>query len=120
MDPKDQENPHKIVVPTSLRAKVLQIGHACAGHFGSKKTRAHIQSHFYWPGIGRDVAEHCKACRTCAAFNSHTPWHKLAMDIVGPFTKSTTGYQYILTLVDMATRFPEAIPLRRVDTTSTA
>ena len=42
------------------------------------------------------------------------------MDIVGPFSKTTNGYKYILTLVDMATCFPEAIPLKKVDTISTA
>ena len=134
LDHKSNENPHKIVVPTSLRQQVLNIGHACSGHFGSKKTKAHIEAHFYWPGIGKDIQQHCKACKTCAQFNSHkpdiqplkpvplvhTPWHKLAMDIVGPFTRTTSGYQYVLTLVDMATRFPEAIPLKRVDSTATA
>ncbi|KAK7498343.1 hypothetical protein BaRGS_00010297 [Batillaria attramentaria] len=30
------------------------------------------------------------------------------------------GYRYVLTLVDMATRFPEAIPLRNIDTASVA
>jgi transposase InsO family protein len=133
-DPKQLENPYKVVVPQSLRSKVLDVGHACSGHFGSRKTRAHVQSHFYWPGMGKDISTHCKACTTCASFTSHrksiqplqpvpivhTPWEKLAMDIVGPFTRTTSGYKYVLTLVDMATRFPEAIPLKKVDTASTA
>ena len=47
---KPNENPYKIVVPTPLRPKVLDIGHACSGHFGSKKTKTHIEAHFYWQG----------------------------------------------------------------------
>ena len=41
------------------------------------------------------------------------------MDIVGPLTTTTTGYKYILTVIDMATRYPVAIPLKRVDVQTT-
>ena len=129
-----QENPLKIVVPRSLRRHVLELGHGCSGHFGSKKTRDHIQQHFYWIGIGKDITDFCKSCKQCANFNSHrqdkqplmpipvvhTPWHKIAIDIVGPLNTTTSGYKYILTIIDMATRFPEAIPMKRIDSASTA
>ena len=39
------------------------------------------------------------------------------MDLVGPISPpSENGHQYILTLVDYATRYPEAITLKRIDT----
>jgi len=34
------------------------------------------------------------------------------MDLVGPLPKSARGHQYILVILDDATRYPEAIPLR--------
>uniref|UniRef100_A0A8C5Q3B7 Integrase catalytic domain-containing protein n=1 Tax=Leptobrachium leishanense TaxID=445787 RepID=A0A8C5Q3B7_9ANUR len=34
------------------------------------------------------------------------------MDLVGPLVKSARGHQYILVVLDYATRYPEAIPLR--------
>ena len=34
------------------------------------------------------------------------------MDLVGPLPKSSRGHQYILVILDYATRYPEAIPLR--------
>ena len=34
------------------------------------------------------------------------------MDIVGPLPKSSRGHRYILVILDYATRYPEAIPLR--------
>ena len=50
----DQHEPiSQLMVPTSLRLKVLKLGHetAFAGHLGVKKTFDRIVSNFYWPGI---------------------------------------------------------------------
>ena len=40
------------------------------------------------------------------------PFSRIAMDLVGPLPKSSRGHQYILVILDYATRYPEAIPLR--------
>ena len=41
-----------------------------------------------------------------------TPFKRVAVDIVGPW--------YILTLVDYATRYPEAVPLKKITTEAVA
>lgn len=44
-----------------------------------------------------------------------TPFQKVAIDIIGPITPmSSAGNKYILTMVDMATRYPDAVALRAV------
>eukprot|EP00063_Salmo_salar_P062418 XP_014037253.1 PREDICTED: collagen alpha-1(XI) chain-like [Salmo salar] len=45
---------------------------------------------------------------------SETPFERIAMDLVGPLPKSARGHEYILVVVDYATKFPEAIPLRNM------
>ena len=46
-----------------------------------------------------------------------TPFERVAVDIVGPIKPATErGHRYILVLVDYATRYPEAIPLKTIDT----
>ena len=40
------------------------------------------------------------------------PFSRIAMDLVGPLPRSARGHQYILVIMDYATRYPEAIPLR--------
>ncbi len=42
------------------------------------------------------------------------------MDIVGPLPMTERKNRYVLTLMDMATRYPEALPLRRIDTETVA
>ncbi|GFO50080.1 Pol polyprotein [Plakobranchus ocellatus] len=45
----------------------------------------------------------------------------VAIDLVGPINPpSEAGHRFILTLVDYATRFAEAVPLRKIDTESVA
>ena len=50
-----------------------------------------------------------------------TPLKMVAVDIVGPIAPpSEAGHQYILTLVDYATRYPEAVPLKKITTEAVA
>ena len=41
------------------------------------------------------------------------PFKRIAIDLIGPMKpKSEEGHQYVLTIMDYATRYPEAIPLK--------
>ena len=43
------------------------------------------------------------------------------MNLVGPISPpSEKGHRYILTLVDHATRYPEAVPLKNIETETVA
>ena len=46
-----------------------------------------------------------------------TPFKRVAVDLVGPiYLPSEQGHRYILTLVDYATRYPDAVPLKSITT----
>ena len=122
-----------IVVPSRLREKVMKAAHDQAGHFGVKKSKQLIQGCFYWPAMGQDISKHCKSCSICLKYNYKktrreplhplpviaTPWERIAIDIVGKMPRTRRGNVYILTIMDFATRYMEAIPLRRVDAKTT-
>ena len=38
----------------------------------------------------------------------------MIVDCVGPLPKTKAGHEYLLTLMCASTRFPEAVPLRRI------
>ncbi len=42
------------------------------------------------------------------------------MDLIGPLERSARGYRFALVLVDYATRYPEAVPLRTISAKSVA
>ena len=45
-----------------------------------------------------------------------TPFRRVAIDLVGPIIPASKGvHRYILTMVDYATRYPEAVALKGVD-----
>lgn len=89
---------------------------------------------FYWPGIFRNVSEHCMACDTCQKVVKRThvkapmvntpiisePFSKISMDIVEPLTRTKGGNKFILTIVDDATRYPEAYALKSCDAENVA
>ena len=49
------------------------------------------------------------------------PFSRLAFDVVGPLPRTKSGYKYyILTCMCYASKYPEAIPLKKVDAQSVA
>ena len=49
------------------------------------------------------------------------PFKRVAIDLVGPMSPPREeGHRYILTLVDFSTRYPEAVPLKNIDTETVA
>ncbi|XP_036417924.1 uncharacterized protein LOC118801669 [Colossoma macropomum] len=99
-----------------------------AGHLGQEKTLNRLMDRFYWPGIHVDVRRWCASCRECQLVNLaaipkaplhplpliEVPFKRIGMDLVGPLDRSARGYRFVLVLVDYATQYPEAVPLRNI------
>ena len=126
---KDGEIICQLLVPRSRRAQVLDYAHAhpLGAHLGMEKTKERVLQRFFWPGVHKDTENFCRTCPECqkvapkTAYRNPliplpiigTPFERIGMDIVGPLPKSARGHQYILVILDYATRYPEAIPLRK-------
>ena len=124
----------RVVVPVGRRQQILGLAHSNlgSGHFGFKKTFAKISRHFLWPRMWGQVKDFVRSCAGCqrAARNDNSraplqplpcvsePFEKVAFDLVGPLPKSASGFRYILTMMCLFTKYPEAIPLKRVDNES--
>ena len=128
------ESVQRVIVPVGRRLQVLQLAHGgmTAGHFGVKKTFARLSRHFLWPGMWSQVKGFVRTCSGCQKgarlVNAKAPlqplpsvsepFQKVAFDIVGPLPRTTSGYKYLLTAMCLYTKFPEAIPLKRIDNLS--
>ncbi|GFO13362.1 gypsy retrotransposon integrase-like protein 1 [Plakobranchus ocellatus] len=120
-----------IAVPESLRQVVLSYAHESdlSGHSGFRKTLSAIRDYFYWPHVCSDVKNYTSSCYLCqikprtgrdrpAPFQQvpivGEPFERVVIDLVGPLPVSSDKYEYLLTLVDVSTRWAEAVPLRRI------
>ena len=48
------------------------------------------------------------------------PFKRIALHIVEPLNKSKRGHKYILVICDYATKYPEAMPLKTIDSETVA
>uniref|UniRef100_A0A8D0DEN8 Gypsy retrotransposon integrase-like protein 1 n=1 Tax=Sander lucioperca TaxID=283035 RepID=A0A8D0DEN8_SANLU len=126
---KNAEVHEQLLVPQPYRATVLNLAHThpLGAHLGVEKTKERIMQRFFWPGVHKEIENYCRSCPECQQVAPkptykktliplpiiETPFERIGLDIVGPLPKSSRGHQYILVILDYASRYPEAIPLRK-------
>ena len=126
----------RIVVPTTRRAELLKLAHSSmlGGHFSHGKTTELLNRRFTWPRMSVDVKTLCSQCVPCQKASRaripkaplqplpvlDVPFSKLAFDLVGPLPRTKSGYKYLLTSICLASKYPDAIPLKRVDVETVA
>ena len=122
----------QVCVPQPLVDKVIRIAHETllSGHQGIKRTTDKILREFYFPLLATKVkrfVKSCDLCQRCSNKNvggvapiqsmpiSSEVFETVYIDLVGEIIpNSAEGHRYILTMIDSATRFFIAIPLRKL------
>ena len=114
------------IVPLPWRHTVFKSLHNLS-HPGIPAMQKMIASRFVWPGINSNIRRWTCSCTQCqrAKIQRHTTaplspyptpdahFDAVHIDIVGPLPPSQ-GYTYLLTYMDLYTRWPEAIPLSSI------
>lgn len=111
----------RIVIPKSLRPKVLGLAHE--GHPGESTMKRRLRSKVWWPLIDREAENFVKACRDCLLVSQPSnptpmqrhpfpngPWQCLATDLLGPLPNG----EYVLVLIDYYSRYQEIVFLKRI------
>lgn len=104
----------KLVIPTQLRAKAIQLAHG--GHPGMSVTKRILRERVWWPMMDKDIdiyVSKCKACQLIVVKNNNVPmsrkimpelpWDVTAIDHYGPMVDKES--KHILALVDYHSRF---------------
>lgn len=105
---------NKVVIPKSLREKVLRISHE--GHPGETAMKRDLRSKVWWPAMGRAVDVYVAACLECTAVSRQNPpeellmtklpteaWEKIGID----FTTFNEHNIHLLVVVDYYSRYVE-------------
>ena len=116
------------------REDILKHEHS-KGHFGSDAIlNALKRKGIYWLTLRKDADELIKACIPCQRHNISTkgynplrpvlatlPGDSWGIDLAGPFTTSTKGNNYLLVMIDIATKYYvlKAIPDKTALTVAT-
>ncbi|GFW32215.1 retrovirus-related Pol polyprotein from transposon 17.6 [Trichonephila clavipes] len=131
---KDGTKRKCLVVPEKYRNNLMTIGHeAAAAHLGVTKTKDAIFKIFYWPKCFSDVEDCVKTCDKCQRVGKPQDKKKAPLKIVpviteiftkinidasGPLPMTPSGNKYIITALCMSSRYPDAIPVANLCSTT--
>ena len=114
----------KIYIPTSLRTRILHWYHTYLVHPGSTRMLQTIQTTMHWHGIRQQVEDYVKTCPVCQLTKKQrkkyghlpakkaetTPWKRVNVDLVGPYTIRTKKKEHsfrAMTMIDPVTSWFE-------------
>ena len=117
---------YQVVLPRKLISPFLSMIHAdSAAHLKFAKTLGLLQAKAWWYSYRTDLTIFIEACEKCSSFagagvkkQAHLrptvigePCDRFSIDLTGPHV-SSNGYTYLLTCIDVFSKFLIAVPLR--------
>ena len=112
----------RIVVPSSLRERVLELAHK--SHQGIAQTKSLIRSRLWYPGIDAEVERKVRECAFCQTYSSTRsyeplrptpmpsgPWQQVSGDFCGPLADKS----YYLVTTCLYSRWFDARIVRSTD-----
>ncbi|GFW43578.1 retrovirus-related Pol polyprotein from transposon 412 [Trichonephila clavipes] len=131
---KDGTKRKYLVVPEKYRKNLMTIGHeVAAAHLGVTKMKDAIFKTFYWPKCFSDVEDFVKTCDKCQRVGKPQDkkkdplkivpviteiFTKINIDASGPLPMTPSGNKYIITALCMSSRYPDAIPVANLCSTT--
>ena len=116
-----------IVLPRRLRRRVLDELHASTSgaHLGREKTLPKVRERHYWVGMDADVRAYLTQCVPCPQKKGPqkrhraplqqcrvgAPMERVAVDVLGPLTRTHNGNEYVLVVGDYFSKWMEAYPI---------
>jgi hypothetical protein len=126
----------QIVLPIEYRRECVELAHTgrTGGHLGQERTAKQVQNRAYWVGWFKDVQSFVRTCHQCVTYHRGKaprqgllqaapvgePWERISIDITGPHPPSRNGNRYILTAMDMFSKWAEAWPIRNHEAVTVA
>lgn len=128
----------QVMVPEPLIDKVISYAHESilSGHCSLAKTLSKLMQEFYFYSMNARVRRFVMSCDLCQRGSNRKvggkaplmsmpivkdPFDTVYIDIVGEVQPcSSEGHRWILTMMCASTRFPIAVPMKKIDSVSIA
>ena len=112
----------RFCVPNAYQLDIIKGMHTL-GHLGVRQTRAQLERHYFWPGMRGAVEEFVRQCVGCAkragapakvdsgieVTRANQPWELVSMDLMGPFAEGPKRTKFVLSVMDVYTRYLELV-----------
>lgn len=122
--------PRRLWVPEHMSQRVIYNLHDEAGHPGRDETIRAIETRYHWNKLRAEVRDYVQRCIICAASKrGHPqdaapikarvpirPWQTVAVDLMGPYPRTTSGKTNILVITDTFTKWVEAFAIGNAKT----
>ena len=116
--------PSRIYVPYSCRSDLIKYFHddPLTCHPGADETLRAIRENHFWPRMHDDVRRTVANCANCLLTKAakpiargvqqprqpNAPWDTIAIDMMGPYPRTSRGKRFILVATDVMSRWVEA------------
>ena len=117
----------QVCIPKDYIDKALKLAHSSpvGGHSGEQHTIHKLKKFAFWPSMRKDAISFVRKCTTCMKYKKikippvptlrspqvTRPFECVHTDLVGPLPVNTQGNKYIVTFIDVLTRFAVATPI---------
>jgi len=120
----------QVVAPNAWRVRIMKMDHDNAGHYGATATYDLIRVKFWWPDMFSSIKKYVDTCGVCesvkqprgsAPMMMNIPLkfnQRVAIDPCGPYPKTKNGNKYVIMMVECFSKWPTAVPVKRIDSIS--
>jgi hypothetical protein len=122
---------NRVYVPNvrELKLAILKEMHNVAydGHPGYQKTVATVKSHYFWPGLKKEIVEYIAICMECQKVKDEHrhpvgllqalpipkwKWDVVTMDFITGFPRTSKQHDSIMLVVEKLTKAAHFVPLK--------
>lgn len=131
--PCDSRFSWKLIPAPECRQEIIEKTHENLLHVGFDKTLHEIKLRYFWPSMASQVRKFLQSCGTCKeikapfvpvqpelgqARTSNSPWRMISVDYIGPLPRSKRGYQHLLVVLDVYSKYVMLAPVRKIQSSS--
>ena len=120
----------QLVIPESMQIPLTIYihSHKWFTHFGVSRTVARMRENYFFSNMRQVVSQVVRACTFCQrhkrtprayhgirrTLSKVGPWDTLGIDIFGPLPTASSGFKYIVVVIDQFSKWVELFPCRIV------